>query len=246
MSKDSRPNTGNTLSHITRRQLIMTGGIGALGLVFAKPRVSTIYPKSAFANYVVANPTPTPSSPSPPGLEFLAGISFGGGGGGGGGGRFVPSNITVAANVYLSYEASGLLPPTIGSSLVLQSGSTGVFDFDSSNSSGFGSFVSRITNGIDENLHRGIRALFIDPSGTVSTELSTPNGTISQWAAAGISESNGLNKSPDLMGKTVSIIRLVLNTLEITVTHRLPSPGDSGGSRLSFTRAGVWEFWGHT
>ena len=45
---------------ITRRQAIKAGGIAAIGLVFSKPVIETIRPKSAFANYVVRDIDNTP------------------------------------------------------------------------------------------------------------------------------------------------------------------------------------------
>ena len=42
---------------ITRRQTLKLGGIAAVGLAFTKPLIDTIYPKLAFANYVVLGPT---------------------------------------------------------------------------------------------------------------------------------------------------------------------------------------------
>jgi len=54
---------------ITRRQAIKAGGTTALGLTFAKPLIRTIYPKPAFANYVVGGgsaPPPTGNSLAPP------------------------------------------------------------------------------------------------------------------------------------------------------------------------------------
>ena len=42
---------------LTRRQVIRAGGIAAVGLAFTKPLIETIYPKPAFANYVLGGPS---------------------------------------------------------------------------------------------------------------------------------------------------------------------------------------------
>lgn len=47
---------GLLAKQITRRDAIKAGGIAAVGLAFSKPLIETIYPKPAFAGYLVTDP----------------------------------------------------------------------------------------------------------------------------------------------------------------------------------------------
>ena len=50
----------NLERRINRRQAIKTGGLVAIGLVFSKPLINTIYPKPAFADYADDDPDDDP------------------------------------------------------------------------------------------------------------------------------------------------------------------------------------------
>ena len=64
MNKYDHPGDWKPRSHITRRQAIKAGGIGALGLTYSEPLIQTLYPKPDFANYVGAPSNGTEEPPS--------------------------------------------------------------------------------------------------------------------------------------------------------------------------------------
>lgn len=61
MMQDDRTTQGFGfgVKQITRRDAIKAGGIAAVGLAFSKPLIESIYPKSAFADYVTEPPLTT-------------------------------------------------------------------------------------------------------------------------------------------------------------------------------------------
>lgn len=76
---------------LTRRQAVQTAGLAVLGLTFAKPIISTFYPKPAFANYQITDTSNPGSSTAPNGGtqngNGSSNLSSGGGSNGGGGGQ---------------------------------------------------------------------------------------------------------------------------------------------------------------
>jgi hypothetical protein len=112
--------------------------------------------------------------------------------------------------------------PCVGCDFVLPLRTTGGFDFDATNSPGFLSLVAQLTDGIDQTLYQG--ANVADASGQECCGFGS-----------GGPESALLRAQPDLTGRQIDFIRLVILANEVTI---------SGVDSWRISTDVRWEFWG--
>ena len=133
-----------------------------------------------------------------------------------------PYTSVGTALMYSEAPPNGLSSPCIGCNLILGFGQVGSFDFNSSNTLDFDAFAAKATDGVNQQLWQ--------MSGFVGSE---------GFGGGGNSESGRGLGSPDLVGNTISLIRL-------TLTENIASSvlGDDGRLNSTARLIGAWEFWG--
>lgn len=111
-------------------------------------------------------------------------------------------------------------------------GESGFVDFDASNAADFNAIVTRLTNGVDEQIDTGI--LGITQSGSARV-LTVGSGSESVSL-------DGINTRSDLAGHSIGFIRLVVSKVEMTHTE----PDSYGHIRWSTWWDATWQFWSGT
>jgi len=132
-----------------------------------------------------------------------------------GGGTYSPNPPKITLELKLDNSVSG-----IGSNIWLSNGSSGSFDFNSTNDTKFTEIASALTNGSDDYLAKEIN--IFDGSGCAQLGY----------------ESNFFNPVVDLKGANINFIRRVVNSVNLTLTSGQPFNwvDDSIDAR--------WEIWG--
>jgi hypothetical protein len=118
----------------------------------------------------------------------------------------------------------------IGDQIPLTHGHTGFFDLDASNTPDFSAIVNRLTNGLDDDV-----ALY--------TKCFGSSGNVSMTSGGHNYESQllaGVNARPDLRGKVIDFVRLVISRVDISYYEGIGSGGPYGDNVII---EATWQFW---